>query len=155
MASSLADAPRPTRGFVSQPLRVRGGVTSHSSGSAPGPRRYPLGDRGLAIVLGLLFLASWIAQFVFELIVVRSDAHERGDTFAWADFWPEFWQSTMENWQSEFLQLLTFVMLTTYLVYRGSHESKDQDDEVFAMLQRIDSRLGDLERRAGEREPRP
>jgi len=57
---------------------------------------------------------------------------------------PEFWQSTMENWPSEFLQLLTFVVLTTYLVYRGSHESKDQDDVVLAMLQRIESRLDDI-----------
>ena len=61
----------------------------------------------------------------------------------------------MENWPSEFLQLLTFVVLTTYLVYRGSHESKDQDDEVFATLQRIESRLDDIERHAGERAPRP
>jgi hypothetical protein len=102
-----------------------------------------------------MFLASWGAQFVFEIFVVRSEAQQHGEAFSWSDFWPAFWQSTMENWQSEFLQLLTFVVLTTYLVYRGSHESKDQDDEVFAMLGRIESRLDDLERGADERDPRP
>ena len=119
-------------------------MTSHST--SPGKRSYPLGDRGLAVVLGGMFLASWIAQFVFELLVSRADARAHGGAFAWSDFWPQFLQSTMENWQSEFLQLLTFVVLTTYLVYRGSHESKDQDDEVFAILQRIEERLDDLER---------
>jgi hypothetical protein len=35
-----------------------------------------------------------------------------------------------ENWQSEFLQLLTFVVLTTFLIHRNSHESRDSDDEM-------------------------
>jgi hypothetical protein len=110
-------------------------------------RRHPLGDKGLAIVLAVLFLGSWLAQFVFEILVVRNDAHEHGQSFQWSQFWPEFWQSTLENWQSEFLQLLTFVVLTAYLVFRGSPESKDSDDEVMAALERIEARLDHLEER--------
>jgi hypothetical protein len=30
----------------------------------------------------------------------------------------EFWQATLENWQSEFLQLASFVILSAYLVYK-------------------------------------
>ena len=46
--------------------------------------------------------------------------------------------------QSEFLQLLTFVVLTTYLIYRGSHESKDSDLEMQAALERIEARVDPL-----------
>jgi hypothetical protein len=57
----------------------------------------------------------------------------------------EWGQATFENWQSEFLQLLTFVVLTTFLIHKGSHESKDTDDEMMAALERIESRLKNLE----------
>ena len=56
----------------------------------------------------------------------------------------------MENWQSEFL-LLTFVVLMAFFIHRGSHESRDSDDGMKAMLQRIEQRLGTLTRRV----PRP
>jgi hypothetical protein len=36
-------------------------------------------------------------------------------------------QSTFENWQSEFLQVFIFIVLTTFLVHRMSHESPDTD----------------------------
>jgi sensor domain CHASE-containing protein len=47
--------------------------------------------------------------------------------------------------QSEFLQLLTFVVLTTYLIHRNSHESRDSDDEMQQSLNRIEKRLKSLE----------
>ena len=53
-------------------------------------------------------------------------------------------QATFENWQSEFLQLLTFVVLTTYLIHRGSHESKDSDEAMQAQLDRIERRVAAL-----------
>ena len=60
------------------------------------------------------------------------------------EFIPEFWSRTLENWQSEFLQLLTFVVLTTYLYHKGSHESKDSDEEMQAALARIEQKLKSL-----------
>jgi hypothetical protein len=108
-------------------------------------KRYPLGDRGLAWVLAGMFLFSWIGQFIFEVMVVRDEAQDFGEPFRWADFWPQFLQSTFENWQSEFLQVLTFVVITTYLIFRGSHESRDNDDEVAAQLNRIERQLKELQ----------
>lgn len=104
-------------------------------------RRYPLGRRGLAWVLLVLMLVSWLAQFVFELIVVRNEARAHGSSFSWNEFWAEFGQSTFENWQSEFLQLLTFVVLTAFLVFEDSPESRDGDDEIKARLERIEAKL--------------
>jgi hypothetical protein len=40
-----------------------------------------------------------------------------------------FLQATFENWESEFLQMALFVVLTIFLRQKGSSESKD-DDEV-------------------------
>ena len=54
--------------------------------------------------------------------------------------------ATLENWQSEFLQLLTFVVLTAYFIHKGSHESKDEDERVESMLHDIDQRLARLEK---------
>ena len=70
-------------------------------------------------------LASWAGQFVFELFVVRNDAHAHGEAVSSGQFWAE-------NWQSEFLQLLAFVVSTAVLVFTGSPESRDGDDEMKA-----------------------
>jgi hypothetical protein len=101
----------------------------------------------LSIVLACLFLVSWGLQtwtgwveFVAEQREHEQVAEAFGpDGYVWA--WA---QATFENWQSEFLQLLTFVVLTTYLIHRGSHESKDTDEKVQAQLDRIEQRLASL-----------
>jgi hypothetical protein len=61
---------------------------------------------GAAYLLLVLFVASWAGQFVTMLIEVGNDAREHGESFSMSDFWPQFWASTFENWQSEWLQLL-------------------------------------------------
>jgi len=43
---------------------------------------------------------------------------------------------------------MTFVILTTFLVHKGSHESKDTDEAVQALLDRIEARLADLSKAA-------
>ncbi len=61
-----------------------------------------------------------------------------------------FWrwgEATFENWQSEFLQLFTFVVLTTFLVHRSSHESPDTDYDTEASLRRIEAKIDALEKR--------
>jgi hypothetical protein len=47
--------------------------------------------------------------------------------------------------QSEFLQLFTMVVLTAFLIHKGSHESKDQDEKVDQTLARIEQRLERIE----------
>lgn len=74
-------------------------------------RRYNLG-----VVLAAMFLASWGGQLWTSI--------EMKGPFDLV----EFWKDTLENWQSEFLQVLVFVVLTKYLVYDGSKESKSWDE---------------------------
>jgi hypothetical protein len=104
-------------------------------------------DYSLSIVLFLLFMAAWIGQTIMGWVEFASEqeAHDQAAQI----FGPEgyFWawgQATLENWQSEFLQLFTFVVLTAYLVHKGSHESKDTDDQMQAQLNRIERQLDEL-----------
>ncbi|GGS60256.1 DUF6766 family protein [Actinokineospora fastidiosa] len=100
-------------------------------------RRGWLHDHALTIVLVTLFLVSWVGQFIAQVLEVRDTAEEHGQAFSWSDFWPRFLSATFENWQSEFLQLFSFVLLTAYLIHRNSAESPDGDDETKAMLQEL------------------
>lgn len=60
---------------------------------------------GAAYLLFALFVASWIGQFVSMLVEVGNEARQHGQAFEMAEFWPQFWSATFENWQSEWLQL--------------------------------------------------
>lgn len=115
-------------------------------------RRGWLHDHMLSIVLVGMFLISWIGQFVAQAVEVKADAREHGQAFAWSDFWPQFWSATFENWQSEFLQLASFVVLTAYLIHRNSAESPDGDDETKAMLEEL---LARTDKRTAEEPVRP
>ncbi len=61
---------------------------------------------GAAYLLLALFLASWGAQYIAMLIEVGNEARQHGQSFELSEFLPQFWASTFENWQSEWLQLL-------------------------------------------------
>jgi hypothetical protein len=100
-------------------------------------RRSWVREYALGLVLGGLFLASWLAQFVFQAQEAVNESNTHGEAFSWSEFWPKFLSSTFENWQSEFLQLLSFVVLTTYFIYKGSHESRDGQDRMEAKIDRI------------------
>jgi hypothetical protein len=113
-------------------------------------RRGWLHDHLLTVVLVSLFVVSWIGQFVAQTVEVSNDAREHGQSFSWADFWPQFLSATFENWQSEFLQLLTFVLLTAHLIHRSSAESPDSDDETKAMLEELLARTERADDRAKE-----
>jgi hypothetical protein len=100
---------------------------------------------GLSIAFCVLFLTSWVGQALTEWQVYRSEQLALGQQADAQGFTFEFLQSTLENWQSEFLQLFSFVVLSALLIHRGSGESKDIDDRMEASLQRIEKRLEELE----------
>lgn len=89
----------------------------------------------------MLFLFSWAAQGYFQWADFSNEAKEHNQSPKVVEFTPAFLSSTFENWQSEFLQLLTFVVLTSFLIHKGSHESKDSDDEMKRQLNRIERKL--------------
>ena len=105
----------------------------------------PWKDFGLSIVLAILFLSTWLGQGISEWQTFTDEQRSHNQPVAVGDFTSEFLQSTLENWQSEFLQLFSFVVLSAVLIHRGSAESKDSDERMEAALKRIEARLEKLE----------
>jgi hypothetical protein len=101
-------------------------------------------DRSLGIFFVSLFLLAWIGQLVVEWLhyVDEQREHDESAIFFSADFWETFWQATLENWQSEFLQLATFTIAAGYLVYKGSSESPDQNERLEAKLDALLEKQG-------------
>lgn len=89
-----------------------------------------LKNYGLSIALASLFLLSWLGQYYFQWQEFVSEQMTHGQEANLGEFIPAFFSATFENWQSEFLQLLTFVTLTSFLIHKGSHESKDSQDKM-------------------------
>lgn len=89
-----------------------------------------LKDNSLTLVLLLLFAGSIFGQWVTGWHVALEDAARHGgSTMSLGAYTlsPEFLSSVFENWESEFLQMSAYVVLTAMLVQRGSSESKDPD----------------------------
>jgi hypothetical protein len=71
----------------------------------------------------ILFSGSIFGQWYFGFITDQS--------------WEENLRDTLENWQSEFLQLMWQVGGLTYLWYVGSPQSKEEEERNTEMLQWI------------------
>jgi hypothetical protein len=96
---------------------------------------------GLSIAFLVLFLLSWVGQAFAEWGTYVQEAHAHGASPVLSDYLVEFGQSTLENWQSEFLQLFSFVVFSAILIHHGSAESKDGTDRIEDTIRRIESRL--------------
>lgn len=89
-----------------------------------------LRDNGLTLVLLALFAASITGHALAGWRVDLQNALRHGENGAslWAYVAsPQFLSSVFENWESEFLQMAAYVVLTAILIQRGSSESRDPD----------------------------
>jgi uncharacterized protein DUF6766 len=107
-------------------------------------RRSVWREFSLGLILMILFFTTWIAHGITEWQVFTDEQLSRGQSPAIGDFISEFGQSTLENWQSEFLQLFSFVVLAALYIHKGSAESKDGEENIEASLRRIEEHLGTL-----------
>ncbi|MGH3070790.1 MAG: DUF6766 family protein [Gaiellaceae bacterium] len=84
-------------------------------------------ENGLSLFFGAIFLVTLIAQSFAGQRAYNADqlAHE-AQPLSWVDYVasPDFGGAVLENWQSEFLQFLLFILATVWLVQKGSNESK-------------------------------
>ncbi|WP_313326716.1 DUF6766 family protein [Sphingobium yanoikuyae] len=89
-----------------------------------------LKNNGLTIALLTLFAVCIAGQYIAGWYVELEDARRHAQPgltlFAYAAS-PQFLSSVFENWESEFLQMAAYVVLTAFLIQRGSAESKDPD----------------------------
>lgn len=89
--------------------------------------RLALYSRSLGLVMALVFLGSWLAQLVAGASAYDADRlANRQAPVGWLEYGltAEFWNRTLQNWQSEFLAVGSMAVLSIYLRERGSPESK-------------------------------
>ncbi len=97
---------------------------------------------GLSMGFCALFLISWLAHGIAQWQRYTDEQREHGEPIEVGDFVADFSTSTLENWQSEFLQLFSFTIMAAVLIHKGSAESKDGTDRMEAALKRIEDKLG-------------
>ncbi len=107
-------------------------VGVHATDESPmwarvGGLRQALYSHSLGIVMGLLFLLSWLAQSIAGVAAYNEEQLSNlQDPVSWGEYLvePDFWNRTLQNWQSELLAVASMVVLAIYLRQRGSSESK-------------------------------
>jgi hypothetical protein len=87
-----------------------------------------LRNNGLSLALGLLFLFCVVGHSIAGWLTHNEEKALHGSPeITYADYLAsgDFHESLAENWESEFLQMVVFVLLTVFLFQKGSSESKD------------------------------
>ena len=90
-------------------------------------RRRRLYENSLVIVMTAIFLASLFGQSVTGWSEFNEGERDHGgQAVSWLAYLgrSDFWEKTLQNWQSEFLAVGSMAVFTIYLRQRGSPESK-------------------------------
>ena len=92
-----------------------------------------LSRNALSVACGVAFAVLVVAMVLTGLHTFNAEQLEHGDRqlSLWSYLGQgHIWEALFENWESEFLQMAAYVLLTAYLVQRGSAESKDPDSHA-------------------------
>ncbi|MFF5482133.1 DUF6766 family protein [Streptomyces sp. NPDC012935] len=84
-------------------------------------------SHSLLLVMGSIFLLSWLVQSITGVAAYNEQRlRELQAPLSWADYLgaADFWNRTLQNWQSELLAVASMAVLSVYLRQRGSPESK-------------------------------
>jgi hypothetical protein len=84
-------------------------------------------SNSLLLVMTTIWIGSWFAQLVTGRVVYNAeqfDHHEAAVSLWQYAGTSEFWNRTLQNWQSEFLAVASMVVFSIWLRQRGSPESK-------------------------------
>ena len=84
-------------------------------------------ENSLGLAFLTIFLATWFAQSVTNCTMYNDEQVQHGEpVVSWASYIAraDFWNRTLQNWQSEFLAFATMAAFSIYLRQRGSAESK-------------------------------
>jgi hypothetical protein len=84
-------------------------------------------SHSLSLAMGSVFLASWFAQSLTGVVAHNEERlGQLQPPLTWGEYLgsPDFWNRTLQNWQSELLALVSMAVFAIYLRERGSPESK-------------------------------
>jgi hypothetical protein len=107
-------------------------VGRHADDDSPswarvGGVRTRLYSNSLLIVMGTIWLLAWLGQSITGRVAYneeRLEHHQAGRDYLQYLGSADFWERTLQNWQSEFLAVGSMAILAVYLRQRGSPESK-------------------------------
>ena len=108
-------------------------VGRHAPENAPRAARRRAGlrrsvyENSLVLAMAGVFLLSWSGQSLNNWRAANEERRQHGEPeLAWGAYvrGADFWERSLENWQSEFLAVGTMAVFTVYLRQRGSPESK-------------------------------
>jgi hypothetical protein len=123
----------------SKPLDSAGGETDadqkigrYATDDSPrwarvGGLRTAIYSNSLVMVMTTIWLLSWLAQSIAGVSAYNADQLDhQAATLSWFGYLgsSDFWDNTLQNWQSEFLAVGSMAILSIYLRQRGSPESK-------------------------------
>jgi hypothetical protein len=97
--------------------------------------------KGYLWITLLFFLFSVTLHWIFGWQVFKQEQLAHGEPLVVSEYINEMMSSTMENWQSEFLQLIWQVAGLAFLLYIGSPQSKEGDDRREEKLDYIIKKL--------------
>jgi hypothetical protein len=90
-------------------------------------------ENSLSLVLFWMFFFAFFFGLSLAGYRETNEEHEQHgmDRLTYSEYLrsSDFWEATMENWESEFLQMFIYVVLTAFLFQKGSSESKKIDEE--------------------------
>jgi len=111
--------------------------------------RFSIGKKyGFVWVTLAFFLFSIIGHWIFAWFAFVNEQRAHGEEIEVSEYFIEVIRDTLENWQSEFLQLIWQVAGLAFLFYIGSPQSKEGDDRKEEKLDRI---LEHLDPKEGKR----
>jgi hypothetical protein len=97
---------------------------------------------GFAWITGGLFVFTLLGHWIFGWFSYVDEQHAHGLPVDVGGYLLQMGRDTLENWQSEFLQLAWQVIGLTYFLYVGSPQSKEEDDrleeKLDAILRKVD-----------------
>jgi hypothetical protein len=107
-------------------------VGEHADSSSPGwararGLRLRIYENSLLIVMLVIWIGSWVAQSFTGVSEYNSERLDHEELpVSWTEYLTraDFWEKTLQNWQSEFLAVGSMAILAVYLRQRGSPESK-------------------------------
>jgi len=84
-------------------------------------------SNSLLLLMTMMWLLSWLGQSLTGVVVFNQDQADHGEgAISWGEYLTraDFWERTLQNWQSEFLAVGSMAIFAVYLRQRGSPESK-------------------------------
>ncbi|HEV7774202.1 MAG TPA: DUF6766 family protein [Conexibacter sp.] len=107
-------------------------IGSHANEDSPlwarvGGLRTSVFSNSLLLLMTTLWLASWLGQSLTGVVVFNEEQAQHGEgAISWAEYLTraDFWERTLQNWQSELLAVGSMAIFAVYLRQRGSPESK-------------------------------